>query len=431
MNYKYTMTVIVPSFNNGEYIAETIESILSQNVDFSLQIIISDDGSTDNSVSIIKKYANKYPDIILALYSDKNLGLFNNYYRAVGQMDSKYFCVLDSDDYYIDSRRLQKAYDFLEANEDFTIYAMNSVAYDVITGKETIKYYPDMPIGERHISTFDDYINGRAILCNTPGTTFRNIVYSDEIIYKIKELCKNKINQAAFRADSGRNLIHLTMGKAMFVNDIVARYRVHDHNIAQRKKDFENFIQLANSYIIYNYFFEDKYISKIYEIVFKYYRQAIVSYSWELFSAENIMDCDNESALSIIEVHKWLDKNKNWSHNVAGNYYNIRLLHDVDKKKIAIWGTGISLKKLIKKYKIKMKPKDIYIDGTYNKGQIGELSGNKIYAADDVKIENDRILIICSSYYKDIIEYIKEKNICQMNQVINLFAYDLYYGMIN
>lgn len=49
-------TIVTPSFNQGQYIEQTIQSILSQEGDFSIQYIIADGGSTDNSVEIIKKY---------------------------------------------------------------------------------------------------------------------------------------------------------------------------------------------------------------------------------------------------------------------------------------------------------------------------------------------------------------------------------------
>lgn len=56
----YMMTVIMPSYNCEKYIAGAIQSVLSREVNFSLQLIIADDASTDNSVSIIKSYEEKY-----------------------------------------------------------------------------------------------------------------------------------------------------------------------------------------------------------------------------------------------------------------------------------------------------------------------------------------------------------------------------------
>lgn len=429
-NYKYMMTVIIPSYNNGEYIADAIDSILMQDIDFSLQIIISDDASTDNSASIIRKYVNDYPDVILALYSEKNMGLFENYYKAIKHMNSKYFCVLDPDDYYIDKKRLKKAFDFLEQNSEYTIYAMNSFAYDVKLNKEYKIYYSDMPLGERHISSFDDFLNNKAMLCNTPGTTFRNVVYTEKIIRKITEVSMDVSNKAAFRADSGRNVLHLTKGKAMFVNDFVARYRIHDHNIAQRKKRYENLIQLAQSYIIYNRFFDGKYIDKFYDIVFSYYRKAIISYGNELYNMNNIMSFQQESYTMFQFVQKWLQQEKKSAQIEENKFYNIRLLSELNNKKIIVWGTGISARRLIKEYYIRMKQDDFFIDGTYKCGQFGNFLDKNVYAFEDAQIDESCCIIICCSYYREILEKIQKNSACSSSQIINLFAYDMYYGDI-
>ena len=56
MNNYQTFTIVTPSYNQGEFLAATIESVLSQKGDFSLDYIIADGGSTDDSLEIIKQY---------------------------------------------------------------------------------------------------------------------------------------------------------------------------------------------------------------------------------------------------------------------------------------------------------------------------------------------------------------------------------------
>lgn len=63
---KTIFTIVTPSYNQGQFIEQTIQSVLSQVGNFSIDYIIADGGSTDNSVEIIKKYAellkkNLYP----------------------------------------------------------------------------------------------------------------------------------------------------------------------------------------------------------------------------------------------------------------------------------------------------------------------------------------------------------------------------------
>src|SRR4030067_2319821 len=50
------ITIVTPSYNQGRYLAETIESVLGQEGDFYLDYVITDGGSTDGSVEIIRRY---------------------------------------------------------------------------------------------------------------------------------------------------------------------------------------------------------------------------------------------------------------------------------------------------------------------------------------------------------------------------------------
>lgn len=73
-----------------------------QKVSFQYKLVIADDCSTDESLSIINSYKEKYADKIEVLLSEKNQGLLANCLRVYEKMKTKYFCVADADDYWID-----------------------------------------------------------------------------------------------------------------------------------------------------------------------------------------------------------------------------------------------------------------------------------------------------------------------------------------
>ncbi|MCM1500047.1 MAG: glycosyltransferase, partial [Clostridium sp.] len=125
MNNNIEMTIIMPSYNRGEYIAEAIESVLRQKVTFDYKLVVADDGSTDNSLDVVDNYKDKYPDKIEIMISEKNHGLLPNCIRVYEKMKTKYFGMLDADDYWIDEKFLQKAYDFLEKNSEYVMYGCN------------------------------------------------------------------------------------------------------------------------------------------------------------------------------------------------------------------------------------------------------------------------------------------------------------------
>lgn len=108
------------TYNHEKYIAEAIESFLMQKTNFKYEILIHDDASTDDTAKIIKKYEEKYPDIIKPIYQIENQYSkgkkvsSNNYNRAKG----KYIALCEGDDYWTDPYKLQKQVDYMEKNKD-------------------------------------------------------------------------------------------------------------------------------------------------------------------------------------------------------------------------------------------------------------------------------------------------------------------------
>ena len=108
------------TYNHENYIAEAIEGFLMQKTTFKFEILIHDDASTDRTAEIIRSYEEKFPSIIKPIYQKENqlsLGIDVdqiNERRARG----KYIALCEGDDYWIDSDKLQKQVDYLEANPD-------------------------------------------------------------------------------------------------------------------------------------------------------------------------------------------------------------------------------------------------------------------------------------------------------------------------
>jgi glycosyltransferase involved in cell wall biosynthesis len=107
LNSKPLLSVVVANYNAGSYIGECLQSILEQTYK-NIEIVISDDGSTDNSPGVIKEFEKKYPDIVKGVYSPVNRGVAQTRHEAILHAKGEFLTTLDSDDYYYDNQKLEK-----------------------------------------------------------------------------------------------------------------------------------------------------------------------------------------------------------------------------------------------------------------------------------------------------------------------------------
>ncbi|MDR2709313.1 MAG: glycosyltransferase [Elusimicrobiota bacterium] len=243
------------NYNQAKFIKQAVESVLSQKTNFKFVLTIVDDNSTkDNSVEIIKDYANSYPDIIKPIFAKQNVGYLGNVLRASQDLNTKYFALLDADDYYTDENKLQKAFDFLESNPHYTIYSTNTLrVYD--DGRRVP--YINTDIKEKDF-TFDDYVADNAVLPCTPGLVFRNVIFSKGVPQLLKDAI-GTISERSFEGDGARFPMHLYYGKAKFVNHIDGIYRVTNDGIWMRLSDFDRGVLIAKMFADLAKFFDAKY----------------------------------------------------------------------------------------------------------------------------------------------------------------------------
>ena len=93
----YKLSIIVPVYNRQDKIKRCLDSILNQ-LNESIELIIVNDGSTDNTDEIIKQYIKDKPKNIL-YYTKQNAGIAHTRNFGIEQAHGKYIMFVDSDDY--------------------------------------------------------------------------------------------------------------------------------------------------------------------------------------------------------------------------------------------------------------------------------------------------------------------------------------------
>lgn len=109
------ISVVMPNYNAGPHLRESIKSILDQTYK-NLEFIIIDDASTDESWSIIQEFAQKDPRVI-AIKNDENLKICKSLNKGIAKAKGKYIARFDSDDICLLSR-IEEQLEFLERPEN-------------------------------------------------------------------------------------------------------------------------------------------------------------------------------------------------------------------------------------------------------------------------------------------------------------------------
>ena len=116
MDYRFKFSVIIAAYNTADYLGEALDSVMNQSLGYdTIQVIVVNDGSTDNTWDIIKDYMSRYPNNVIGI-NKENGGVSSARNKGLEYVEGKYVNFLDSDDKFkLDC--FSKVWDFFEAHE--------------------------------------------------------------------------------------------------------------------------------------------------------------------------------------------------------------------------------------------------------------------------------------------------------------------------
>ncbi|SEF94444.1 Glycosyltransferase involved in cell wall bisynthesis [Halpernia humi] len=205
------VSACIITYNQEEYISQCLDGVLSQIVDFDYEIIIGEDKSTDGTLEICKKYADKHPTKITLIERSENLGMIGNWLETIMSCKGKYIALCEGDDYWTDPLKLQKQVDFLEANDEFALcfHPVKILKKDGEIEDDFITKIPENFQERMTLASNSNYIH-------TPSVVFRNIVE--------KELHTMEFKNSPI-GDYFLYLIISKYGKIGYLEDNMAVYR--------------------------------------------------------------------------------------------------------------------------------------------------------------------------------------------------------------
>ena len=194
MKQDVMVSVIVPTYNHERYIRQALDSVIGQQVNFSMEILIGDDASTDNTLKIITEYKSKYPDTVYVIANKTNLGASKNSYNLVKHAAGKYIATLEGDDFWIDQHKLQTQVDFLEKHPQYIGCTHKFLLVDengALLKKQKLSW-----IKQKKCFTINDFDG--ILMPGQPSTfvrrnIFREPKYDYSICYKMHRMISDRV----------------------------------------------------------------------------------------------------------------------------------------------------------------------------------------------------------------------------------------------
>jgi glycosyltransferase involved in cell wall biosynthesis len=208
-----SVSVVIPNYNNAKFLIECLESALTQTLK-PIEVIVVDDGSTDDSVQILEKYGNKIK-LIKSIHKGashaRNLGMQS----ATGEL----IALLDSDDFW-SSEKLADQVRHLESNELDLVYC-GGVAFNST---------------EQNIREFEPVYSGKVLIEFYKNPTSAIIVLGCSSAIFRKSLLESSglfdedFKNASEDWDFFRR--YCSFAKVGFVKDRHVNYRIHENNLS-------------------------------------------------------------------------------------------------------------------------------------------------------------------------------------------------------
>ena len=215
-DYEYEVSVYCCTYNHEKYIRDALEGFFMQKTDFEWKLVIHDDASTDRTQDIIREYIDKYPGKIVPILQTENQysqGIDINKIMSK-YLKGKYIASCEGDDYWTDPYKLQKQYDFLQQNPEFSGCYHNIIE---LNNKEEQVISKEFPYKEEF--EIEKKINAK-LQGQTASAFYRNIFMI------ISEEQKQKFFECKANGDRRIAVTLSYLGKVEFLKDCMAAHRV-------------------------------------------------------------------------------------------------------------------------------------------------------------------------------------------------------------
>lgn len=302
-NFQDFISVIVCTYNQQDTIGRTLDSILAQVCHLPIEIVIGEDGSTDNTLDICRQYEKKHPDIIRILANDSNKGFVKNYFTCLRACRGKYIADCSGDDFWIDETKLEQESLILEKHTNVGIVHTDWYRYNEKTGK--MQSPSDFPIeGRWEVAILMPRQRPAIHLCTS--------LYRNEWICQAMQDYPQFFNPDAYQCEDIQISFFLArMGDVAYINKPTLAYSCGQETISNPDSEEKQFMFWANvtrlSYDLANTFhisddrLNDFFQARIHKLLMHAFRSGKTSLRAKALSMQNEMGVRDNRQIRLVK----------------------------------------------------------------------------------------------------------------------------------
>lgn len=258
------LSLCIITYNHEKFIRECLDGVLMQNINCEFEIVISDDCSNDNTLSICEAYKKRFPNLITILKNDRNIGMAGNWYKAIQSCKGNFIAICEGDDFWISSDKIQIQYDYMKSNDK-----CNICFHDVALSNSFKPYDFYFSYDVKSKFYFKDII-------------LKHLIPTCSMMFRTSKIQKN-IPKPFYTFPVCDVPVHLLLtldGYAFHIKEQYAVYRINEFSITNnRNKNSDRYYKLIRMYFIllitFNFKYFPYFLYKIVRLGLGYFRELL------------------------------------------------------------------------------------------------------------------------------------------------------------
>ena len=216
------VSVCMITYNHEKFIVQAIESVLQQDAEFSIELVIGDDASKDGTPALLAALQAAHPERIKLRLNTSNMGMMGNLQATLGECEGQYIAMLEGDDYWSDPGKLRKQIALMDATPTAAL------SFHPVQIHENGGFVPDRFTREvPAVTTIRDLAHG-------------NYMHTCSVVYRAGLFAKYPESFATSTVgDYFMHMLHARHGDILKLPETMAVYRVHSGGVWSSHKGIE------------------------------------------------------------------------------------------------------------------------------------------------------------------------------------------------